>query len=220
MRLLTANLYSGRADVSSLGEVLDLARPDIVMCQEVGSDSAEMLRSRFSHGFVVGDDHDHSGRAMVSDLPINVTHLQMPHRPGLRTRVEIGGTAVELIGIHLANPVVGVGAMVDRRHQTRIVIEHLDEVGTPAIVVGDLNATPAWPAYRRLRTRLRDGVADAAQRSGERPRRTWAPRPGWPAMLRIDHVLTAGVVIDEVGVRRVSGSDHLAVAVNVSPVSP
>ncbi len=220
MRLLTANLYSGRASVSSFVEVLDLERPDVVVCQEVGSDAAGMLRARYSHGVATGDDHTHSGRAIVSDLPIEVTSLDMAHRPGLRTRVAIDGVEVELVGIHLANPVTGPSAVADRRRQTRSVIEHLDAVGTPAVVVGDLNATPLWPAYRRLRTRLRDGVADAERLRNRIPRRTWAPKPDWPPMLRIDHVLTAGVRIDEVAVRRVEGSDHLAVAATVALATP
>lgn len=220
MRLLTANLYTGRASVSSFVEALETERPDVVVCQEVGTDAAEMLRARYSHGFATGDDHTHSGRAMVSNFPIEVTSLDMAHRPGLRTRIELDGVGVELVGIHLANPVMGPAAVADRRRQTRSVIEHLDTVGTPAIVVGDMNATPLWPAYRRLRTRLRDGVADAERRRSKRPGRTWAPRPEWQPMLRIDHILTAGVRIDEVAVRRIEGSDHRAVAANVTRVTP
>jgi endonuclease/exonuclease/phosphatase (EEP) superfamily protein YafD len=39
-------------------------------------------------------------------------------------------------------------------------------------------------------------------------------------MLRIDHMLTAGVVLSDVAVHRIDGSDHLAVAATLLPVTP
>ncbi|HSH10139.1 MAG TPA: endonuclease/exonuclease/phosphatase family protein [Ilumatobacter sp.] len=220
MRLLTANLYTGRASLPAFSAVLDAERPDVVVCQEVGIDMAAMLSTRFAHGVAVGDDHTHTGRAMLSHQPLVVNQLEMALRPGLRARVELAGVGVELLGIHLANPVTGPKAVAIRARQVASVLDHLDAVGTPAIVVGDMNATPAWPAYRRLRSRLRDGIADAARRAGRLPQRTWAVRPGWPAMLRIDHVLTAGVVLGDVVLHRVEGSDHLAVAASLQRVTP
>ncbi len=220
MRLLTANLYTGRAGVSAFATVLDAERPDVVVCQEVGTDMAAMLSVRFGHGVVVGDDDNHTGRAMLSHAPLVVNTLEMALRPGLRTRIDLAGVGVELVGIHLANPVTGPRAVALRRLQVSAVLDHLDSVGTPAVVVGDMNATPVWPAYRRLRSRLRDGIADAARHSGRSPQRTWAARPGWPPMLRIDHMLTAGVVLDDVVVHRIAGSDHLAVAATLRPVTP
>lgn len=220
MRVLTANLYTGRADVSSFEAVIDRERPDVVVCQEVGTDAAEMLERRFTHGVVVGDDLHNTGRAMVSQHPIDVGEVDMAHRPGLAARLAVDGIGVELIGVHLANPVMGIGAVLDRRRQVSAVLDRLDRRGTPAVVVGDMNATPAWPAYRRLRTRLRDGVSDARRDRGLRTERTWSGRPGWPALLRIDHILTAGVRLTDVTVGEVAGSDHRAVAATVVPVTP
>lgn len=218
--MLTANLYTGRAIVSSFAAVLDRERPDVVVCQEVGTDVAEMLERRFEHGVVVGDDVGHTGRAMVSQLPIEVLEVEMAHRPGLATRLDVEGAGVELLGVHLANPVMGVGAVLDRKRQVDAVLGHVDRRGTPAVVVGDLNATPAWPAYRRLRSRLRDGVSDARKQNGNVLERTWSFRPGWPALLRIDHILTAGVRLDHVAVHRVEGSDHRAVAATIRRIVP
>lgn len=220
MRVLTANLYTGRAIVSSFASLIERVQPDVVVCQEVGTDAADMLERRFAHGVVVGDDHDHAGRAMVAHHPIDVGEIDMAHRPGLRTRLDIDGNQVELIGVHLANPVMGFEAILDRRRQVAAVLDHLDLAGTPAVVVGDLNATPAWPAYRRLRTRLRDGVSDAGRLNGNKVGRTWAPRPGWAPWLRIDHILTAGVRLEDVAVRPIEGSDHRAVAATIKGITP
>ena len=220
VRVLTANLYTGRAIVSSFAAVLDREQPDVVICQEVGTDVAGLLERQFAHGIVIGDDHHHTGRAMVSQRPIVVDEVEMAHRPGLRTRFEVDGVGVELVGVHFANPVMGIGALLDRRRQVEAVLDHVDHHGTPAVVVGDMNATPAWPAYRRLRTRLRDGVSDAHRQNGTSIERTWSVRPGWPALLRIDHILTAGVRLEGVAVHSVDGSDHRAVAATVTRVLP
>ncbi len=204
--------------VSSFAAVIDREQPDVVVCQEVGTDAAGMLERRFAHGVVIGDDHHHAGRAMVAQHPIDVHEVEMAHRPGLATRLDVAGAGIELIGVHLANPVMGVGAVRDRKRQVEAVLDRVDRHGTPAVVVGDLNATPVWPAYRRLRTRLRDGVSDARRHNGNPTERTWSVRPGWPPLLRIDHILTAGVRLEDVAVRRVDGSDHRAVAATVSPI--
>ena len=206
--------------MSSFAAVIDREEPDVVVCQEVGTDAARMLERRFSHGIVVGDDHHHTGRAMLSHHPIDVDEIDMAHRPGLAARLDVDGVGIELIGVHLANPVMGIGAVRDRKRQVEAVLEHVDRRGTPAVVVGDMNATPAWPAYRRLRTRLRDGVSDARRQNGGVTERTWSIRPGWPAVLRIDHILTAGVRLEAVAVHQVAGSDHRAVAATINTVVP
>lgn len=211
VRLLTANLFTGRASVASFSDVLDRVKPDLVVCQEVGSDMARFLESRFSHGFVSGDDDHYEGRAMVSDLGIDVAAVPMPHRDGLRTCVRVGGMEVTVIGVHLANPINGWGAVWRRRDQVGAILNLTETLSSSSVVVGDLNATPLWPAYRRLRTQYRDGVRDAS-RKAMFPIRTWAPTPGLPSVLRIDHILTKGVALTDVSVHRVDGSDHRALA--------
>jgi endonuclease/exonuclease/phosphatase (EEP) superfamily protein YafD len=76
--------------------------------------------------------------------------------------------------------------------------------------VGDLNATPNWPAYRRLRGRFDDAAEQAARRVGRAPGRTWGPWPGSPRLLRIDHVLVQGLVGTGSRVLPLRGSDHSA----------
>ena len=79
---------------------------------------------------------------------------------------------------------------------------------------GDLNATPVWPAYRRLAERLRDVVAPPRARAGGRaPARTWGPWHGAPRLLRIDHVFASGGRVLELRALPVRGSDHTALVV-------
>jgi endonuclease/exonuclease/phosphatase family metal-dependent hydrolase len=75
-----------------------------------------------------------------------------------------------------------------------------------------MNATPVWPAYRRLTSMLTDGIAEAGA-----SRRTWGPFWWSPRMLRIDHVLvSSGVRVLDAHVRTVRGSDHSAVVVDIA----
>ena len=79
------------------------------------------------------------------------------------------------------------------------------------VLVGDLNSTPVWPAYRRLTERFEDGALAAAKRTGTRPGRTWGPSARSPRLLRIDHVLTERVEALECEVVPIEGGDHSGV---------
>ena len=63
------------------------------------------------------------------------------------------------------------------------------------------------PAYRALRSRLRDAALDRRPF----PSPTWSLLAHWPRFLRIDHVLLSGLRAIEVDVLRIRGSDHSAV---------
>jgi endonuclease/exonuclease/phosphatase family metal-dependent hydrolase len=83
------------------------------------------------------------------------------------------------------------------------------------VVVGDLNATPLWPAYRELARHVPDAVATHARRRGARAARTWGPWPGAPRLLRIDHVLARGIAVLHAETVELPGSDHHGVLVEV-----
>jgi endonuclease/exonuclease/phosphatase (EEP) superfamily protein YafD len=90
-----------------------------------------------------------------------------------------------------------------------------EDADDPVVVAGDFNATPIWPVYRKVVSRLEDLVAQHAERTGSGAEPTWGWRPGWPRMLRIDHVFGRGVKADEVRVVPIVGSDHAAVVVDL-----
>jgi len=211
MRLTTVNLWSGRTDPSALERFLEAVRPDVVAAQEVGTNVVDVLSGSHPYGTVEGRE-DVRGRALVATKPIEVDEVPMPARPGLRTTVD----GVGVIAVHLANPLDGMASVDLRRKQVDTILDEARDMDR-VVVVGDLNATPLWPAYRRLRRELADGVAEWAAAAGARPSRTWSKVPHGPALLRIDHVLTRGMVVTSCTVERVLGSDHLAVTVDLEP---
>ena len=218
-RVMTANLLNGCADPASLGDVLDELSPEVVAAQELGDNAAEVLAARFPYGRLEPAD-DHTGRGLVSLRPLDVSELPLPYRPGLRAVVDVDGYETELLAVHLANPIDPPRGRLRERRSQVAKLEEILAVSRPRILVGDLNSTPLWPAYRRLVRHLDDVVAGWATASGVRRPRTWGYRPWWPAVLPIDHVLALGFRAVDVTVRRIWGTDHRAVVVDLQPDEP
>ncbi len=88
------------------------------------------------------------------------------------------------------------------------------------VIVGDFNATPYWPWYRRMAAQFTDAAVAVADKTGDTPRSTWGPWPGAPRLLRIDHGFVRGLEPEAFEVLDVVGSDHSAIVMDLSsPVS-
>lgn len=208
-RVLTANLYNGRADAAGLARVLDEVRPDFMAAQELAPDAARVIGERFSHG-MVAPATDHTGMALVGHEPLTVRRQPLPHRDAL-----VAEGSMTMWCVHLANPVDAPPPWRGRRRQVHALESLLTTSTGPTLVVGDLNATPLWPAYRRLTRHLGDGVAEWAETTGRRPPRTWGYRPWWPAVLRIDHALVRDLKVHDSFIVRIPGCDHRGLVVDL-----
>lgn len=210
-RLLTANLLSESCDVSAFDALVTRFSPDVVVIQELAHEAAEMLESHFPrhHYF---PSVDLTGRGIFTRFDAEFGDLDMPRRSGSWARLEVGDRSLWVAGVHFLNPINfpwWVSARA-RRHQLEALFEWMDPVSGPLAVAGDFNASPAWPVYKAMAGRLRDVIAAHAESRGEKPERTWGWRPGWPRMLRIDHVFARGLAATAVFVEPVEGSDHFA----------
>ena len=104
-----------------------------------------------------------------------------------------------------------------RREQGCGLLRYLD--GTPdqtRAVLGDFNATPAWPLYRVVAEQLEDLALTHARNRDARTARTWARWVGGPPLLRIDHCFGSGVQVDDFQVVAIRGSDHSGLVVDLS----
>jgi endonuclease/exonuclease/phosphatase family metal-dependent hydrolase len=154
--------------------------------------------------------------------PGSVRRLHLPYRSAFVAEVlrPASEEPIEIINLHLAAPHVHpvVQRLRDRRGQLDLVLSHLD--GMPRlrrVLAGDLNATPLWPAYRRLKARFDDAAVEASRRIGRRPGATWGPWPGSVRLLRIDHVLVRGLAATGTRVLPLRGSDHSALVADLEP---
>jgi len=67
IRLMTANLLAGRADLTHLSGILEQLEPDILVTQELSHDAAEMIGARFPHHYLKPAD-DARGRGIATRL--------------------------------------------------------------------------------------------------------------------------------------------------------
>jgi endonuclease/exonuclease/phosphatase (EEP) superfamily protein YafD len=217
-RLMTVNLLNGRADAGHLAEILDRLEPHLVLTQEMGPNAAEVIAARYPH-HDLQPALDHTGRGIASRFDAEFGSIPLPWRLGSWARVGIGARHLLVAGVHMPNPIDFPWWMSIRRRRDELdaLFSWADStIGDEALVVaGDMNATLRWPVYRRLAERWEDLVVTAAQLSGAETAPTWGWRPGWPLMLRIDHVFGAGVLGVATTVEPVRGSDHAALVVDL-----
>jgi endonuclease/exonuclease/phosphatase family metal-dependent hydrolase len=222
MRLMTANLLHHRgATAAALRDALDVVKPDLLAVQEATTPLAGTIENHFAYHLLTARP-DGSGVGMAADRNVSFEDLPMPLRSGMIATLdpedwpEFGGP-IEIFNLHLGNPIErSPWAMTRiRRAQIQAVERRVASAGPRRIICGDLNATPLWPAYRRLLRSHRDGILESATAMGKRPPRTWAKARTGPRLLRIDHVLVSGMRVVTAETVRLVGSDHLAVVADL-----
>jgi endonuclease/exonuclease/phosphatase family metal-dependent hydrolase len=214
---MTVNLLHDRCDPSDFAKVLNEIEPDVVVTQELGPMCADVLASRYPNHHL-RPAHDFLGRGIATRLDATFEDIDMPGRPGTEAILSAGRHSIRLGGVHLLNPIqYPWWEMVrTRRDQLSRLFDWLDQGGDgPVVVAGDFNASPRWPVYRRTAQNLDDLVERWAHRVDADPERTWGWRPGWPRMLRIDHIFGREMLADDVRVVPIEGSDHAAVVADL-----
>jgi len=227
VRVLTANLWNGGADPVGFAELVAGAEVDVACVQELAPEQAEALARVLPEGRLE-PARDHTGMGIALRRAAPLSRIDLPRRDARIAVLSAPGwpglvQPLEVIAVHVSGPHVWPywRSWRERRAQLRGLETYLRSAPHPfRLLVGDLNATPLWPVYRRLTRHLGDVHADAARRQGARPARTWGPTPGAPRLLRIDHALGRGLRCEAARVVRVPGGDHSALIVDVAPRSP
>lgn len=209
-RLMTANLLHVRADPVDFERLLDEVQPDILVTQELGPACARVVEKHYPN-HRLDPAPGFTGRGVATRFPAEFGDIDMPVRNGTWAFVDVQGQLLRLVGMHLVNPIEFPwwSSVLNRRRQLEALFAWtgLSDPDIPLVVAGDMNASPRWPAYKQMADRWDDLVA----RSVENPERTWAWRPGWPRMLRIDHIFGTRITATGVMVQPIEGSDHHAV---------
>lgn len=211
LRVLTANLYNGKAAIGSVRDVLEREQPDVAAFQELDPAQARVVERHFPFGRL-DPRRDHHGMGIGANNPIAVERLSMTHRDGWKALLRATSWPqldrdVELINIHIQNPLMRPlrETAANRRGQVDDLLAYISAKRMARIVVGDMNASPTWRVYKRLAARLQDAAVAA-----ESTAPTWSYQPWLPRVLRIDHVFVEGVVALETRSVKIKGSDHSA----------
>jgi endonuclease/exonuclease/phosphatase (EEP) superfamily protein YafD len=212
LRVLTANLYFGRADAEVIVARVRQAGADVLFLQELTEDAVTRLKQAGLEDlmpFALPELRGGSrGSGIYSRFPLREGPAVAPAYMAQPTaQIELpGGGAVELVCVHPVAPNLGRRGAARWREELAALPA---PGGLPRVLAGDFNATVDHAAFRRV---LRLGYADAALQAGNALTPTWGPPGRGAAVLTLDHVLvdrSCAVLASSVHV--VPGSDHRAV---------
>jgi endonuclease/exonuclease/phosphatase (EEP) superfamily protein YafD len=222
-RIVSANLWNGAAEPNAFAELVAGLQADAVALQEMTPAQADAVARVMPYG-QLDPAHDFSGMGIALREPAPVRRIGLPFRDARVAHVDWerpSGARIELeiLNVHMQAPHSPPTwtAMRVRRGQMLGVVRHLR--ASPhrrRVLVGDLNATPLWPVYRRLAAGLTDAAVAAARRHQRSVQPTWGPWPGAPRLLRIDHALVHGVAVTDFQVLPIAGGDHSAIVVDIA----
>ncbi len=168
LRVLSYNIRSLRDDAAAVVAVIKACRPDVVCIQEAPrflrwrSKAARL--ARLSNLTVVTGGRTAAGNLLLAGLRVDVHRskdLLLSPTPGLHQRglatsvLSVGGVRFGLAGTHL-----DLEPAPRARHAAEI-IGHLDRLGVPVVVAGDINEEPTGQAWRLLAGRYTDAYAAA-----------------------------------------------------------
>ena len=243
VRIMTYNVHGcvggdGKLDLGRVTAVIAQSRPDIVALQEldVGRarsgrvDQARAIAARLGMSFhfnaALNVEEEQYGDAILTALPERLVKSGPLPSLGSIPRNETRGAvwAAVTVGAHelqVVNTHLGL-VPLEQRHQAQCLMGE-GWLGHPAcrdpvILVGDLNATSRYAAYRTLVSRLCDVQrTEGGERRGGRAVRTF---PSRMPVLRIDHGFVSRS-IEVLGVHAPAGplariaSDHLPLVIDL-----
>jgi endonuclease/exonuclease/phosphatase (EEP) superfamily protein YafD len=206
INLQTSNPHTGRVIAHVLA-----SDADVVFLMEVSQqwwDALQPLRARYPSQFALPRP-DNFGVAILGRNPLGNVHvLSIGDTPSIQAELLLGGHPFTLIGTHPFPP-VGRGAAASRDAQLALLARHVAGLNSPALVVGDLNATPWSSGMRAL---MSQGLAFRSTEAPWTP--TWLARS--PLAIPIDHALaSAPLVITSRATGPDIGSDHRPLAITV-----
>lgn len=208
LRVLSANVYRGKADPEELVALVDRLQPDLLAIQELTPRFAHELRSAGIEArlpqAITEVRQGAGGGGLYSRLPLRPLANDLPsffRQPRAALRLP-DGSRLRVIDVHPLTPGrTGIDAWNDSLGDLPATGS-----GTPWVLIGDFNATLD---HSRLREVLDRGYRDAGAVAGEGLEPTWPNDGGLGPLITIDHVLAdrrLGVV--EYGVEDLPGSDH------------
>jgi endonuclease/exonuclease/phosphatase family metal-dependent hydrolase len=211
LRVLTVNLYFGRADAEVVVARVRQVGANVLFLQELTADAVTRLKQAGLEDLMPHTQLDLRGGSRGSGIysrfplsegpPVAPTYMAQP-----TALLQLpGGDVVELVCVHPVTPSLGRRGPFPWREE----LAALPPPGErPRVLAGDFNATLDHAAFRDV---LRLGYVDAALQAGNALTPTWGP-PGGGAVLTLDHVLAdRGCAVLAYAVHVIPGTDHRAV---------
>lgn len=195
---------------------------DVACFQELTAPLAEAIARVLPEG-ALSPNPDGRGLGIACRKPASVENFSLRYRDGWIARLSPRDwrhleRPIEVVNVHLMAPHTWpyFPRASKRRVQLADLLGFLDQdPSMPRAIVGDFNASPAWPLYKRMASRYLD--AAVACRNGVRPPPTWPHLPflGIRGILRIDHCFVSHLTPKESRVLAIPGSDHLGLCIDL-----
>ena len=223
LRLMTANLFIGRADCDALVDAARQAGADVLTVQEFTPEahtrlSAAGIDMLFPYR-AVDPRPGGAGTGVWSRYPIMATRSISGYlMPLLATKIDVpdADSPPVVVSVHLRNP----RRIHGYRHDIGRLPDTLRDMDTWAgdgsvMLAGDFNSTLDMHPFRAL---LRGGYRDAAEQAGAGGMPTF---PSACALFAIDHVLLRRCTAVDAYSVRVPDTDHRAVVTTIRlPAAP
>jgi len=214
-KVLSFNVYEGRADTKALADLIRTEQPDVVALPEAGQRFADKLAPLIEpmgyrlRSSVDEDEDDVNGVTAAVAARLGDVSFRVGHNTSTFPDVQItGGTlgALKVVAFHSVAPVPGA---VPEWRDDMALLPTWCAGPTPAIVAGDFNATLD---HSLLRAGMA-GCGDAAAQRGDGLAPTWGPTQRTRVIgPQIDHVLANhGIVAESFRVVDLPRSDHHAI---------
>ena len=222
LRVVSANIYKGRADLQQVMEIVRETEADILSVQELQPETPEELdrlglRSLMPHRALTASEEGQTfGGAIFSRYPIRELDpirtlprekttgrlLSMP-----RAMVNLpGGKRIEVVAAHPHPPTAGS----TRVWELGLEVMPSAGEGPLGLLIGDFNATLDHDAFRKLLDR---GYRDAGDVMGDGLEPTWHVGHFLPPPVTIDHILAdERLGVSDYDVHDLPGSDHEALS--------
>lgn len=212
LRVLTANVYFGRADADVIVARVRQCHADVLFLQELTEDAVTRLKQAGLEDLMPHVQFDlrggSRGSGIYSRFPLSegpaVPYVHMAQPTAM---LELpNGDVVELVCVHPVPPApFRKGSAVQWREELALLPPPGEQ---PRVLAGDFNATLDHAALRDV---LHRGYLDAAQQTGQALTPTWG-LPGKNAVLTLDHVLAdRSCAVLEYSVHVIPRTDHRAV---------
>ena len=212
LRVLSVNLFFGRADAAQVVRLVREGGVDVLSLQELTPEAVTALDraglDRLLPHRVLRSGPGADGSGIASRLPLRELALTSPSTLAQPSAlIDLPGPRdVEFVAVHPLYP-MGPGTAEVWSRELGELPRPGGEGGAPRVLAGDFNAALDHSPLRAL---LGSGYEDAAEVTGGGLAPTWGT--GWMPRVTIDHVLTSGgLVPQQYAVHDVPGSDHRAV---------
>ncbi|WEV74915.1 endonuclease/exonuclease/phosphatase family protein [Bifidobacterium sp. ESL0798] len=220
-RVMTANVYKGRASAKAVVETVRDQRVEVLALQETTKPFIRALKAEGIDDYLpysqVSSSDGKYGNALFSatalDSPADDdVDSSASFMPGGTVSFADGKIPVRFVSVHTTSPKPGYWNTW--RTSLDDVAMMRTHTNTRYVLMGDFNATTDHTPFRNI---LGSRFHDAAQSSGSGFVFTWpANRPGIPKFAGIDHiVLDRGIIAGQVGAVALPGSDHAALLATI-----